>query len=106
MQFGRALVDSGPSLFDALFNGVCVAALFAGLFVEITELAIDKTDVCVIQVTINVKIGLQPVPLTPYKIRQAAESVQIARLIQCYSVFEGKPFASLDFFSNAVKPLI
>ena len=83
-----------------------VAALFAGLsrICALAELAIDHADVGVVDMAVDVEIGVIAVKPLPQDVRQAAELDQVVGSVKPNAVLKRQPvptFDLIDIFSKS-----
>jgi len=79
--------------FQTVIDVVCVGVRLSGSTEEAAELAIGVTDVCRIEMAIDIEVGRAAVSSSSHDIGQFAESRQIVSGIKRDSVCEGEPFA-------------
>jgi hypothetical protein len=69
---------------------------------EATELTIDVADVGGIKVTIDVEISGASVLLTPHRVSQFTQAIQIIRGEKSHAVFEREALAGINLGANIV----
>jgi hypothetical protein len=97
--FGHGLSRDPQRVVDVMSIGVGLTRRAK----ETAELAIDITDVCRIEVTIDVEISRPAMFSAPYGIGKFTQRVEIVCGKEGYAIFERKTFAVINFRANVIK---
>ncbi len=96
VDFGRSALGGPLCGGDNLLDRHLIRAVFAALAIKGAELAAQRADVGVVDVAIAVVKGLVAVKLYANEVRQPANSVQIATLIDRYPITVRQRLSRLD----------
>ena len=82
-----------------------VAAVFAGLarVGALAKLAVDRADIRVVDVAIDVEVGLVAVQALPHDIGNATYGCKLRRSIEGNAVLERQAFSALHLFGNGLQ---
>src|SRR6187549_4003068 len=96
MQFRGTFANRSTCDLDGVCDRVRVRTFLARTFVKSAKLTIGDTNVCVVEMAIDVVIGGQAVTFTSNRVGQLTQSVKVGRVIKRHSLVKRKTLAVLD----------
>src|SRR5215472_1877182 len=79
VQLSGSFVNGGACDLYCLLDRMCIRVFSPSATVKSAKLAVCNADICVVEMTIDVVISSQPVLLSPNKIGQLTQSIQVVR---------------------------
>jgi hypothetical protein len=103
VQLGGAFSNCLGRDFQTVVDIVCVSVGLPRGAVEAAKLAVGVTDICRIEVSIDIEVGRATVSSSADYVGQLTETRQIVRGVEHQTIFKRETFAARDEFLNLVQ---
>src|SRR5207247_305380 len=91
---------------QSLFHRMSVSILGPSTPIKTAKLTVGDADIRVVEMSVDVVIGRQPVLFATDVVGKLADRIEIGRAVQSDALVKGKPLTGVDSVRNIVTQLI